>query len=74
MPLRRSLTLREVDGATEALAPVLALPAPQRDHTIVTAVEQVRTALSAVTDPARDVIDLAGAIEAFSAERLALPK
>ncbi len=68
------VTRREVDGATEALAPVLTLPAPQRDHTILTAVERVRTALSAVTDPARDVIDLAGAIEAFTAERLALPK
>ncbi|MGH3930497.1 MAG: hypothetical protein ACRDTF_11035, partial [Pseudonocardiaceae bacterium] len=65
---------REVDGAAEALTPVLALPAPQRDHTIVTAVERVRTALRAVTDPGRAVIDLAGAIEAFTAERLALPK
>ncbi|MGH4019658.1 MAG: hypothetical protein ACRDT0_10580 [Pseudonocardiaceae bacterium] len=67
------VTQREVDGAAEALAPVLALPAPQRDHTIVTAVERVRTALGAISDPGRDVIDLAGAIEAFTAERMALP-
>ncbi len=59
---------RDVDGATEALIPVLALPPAQRDHTIVTAVERVRTTLSAVIDPGRDVIDLAGAIEAFTAE------
>ncbi|MGH3906008.1 MAG: hypothetical protein ACRDTE_17780 [Pseudonocardiaceae bacterium] len=68
------VTRREVDGAVEALSPVLALPAAQRDHTIVTAVERVQTALATVTDPGRDVIDLAGAIEAFTAERLALPK
>jgi hypothetical protein len=64
----------EGDGASEALGPVLALPAAQRDHTIITAVERVRTALSTVTDPGRDVIELAGAIEAFTTERLALPK
>ncbi|MGH4014227.1 MAG: hypothetical protein ACRDSL_09925 [Pseudonocardiaceae bacterium] len=68
------VTRREVDGAAEALAPVLALPSAQRDHTIVTAVERVRTALSAVPDPGRDLIHLAGAIEAFTAERLALPR
>lgn len=63
----------EVDGVADALGPVLALSAVQRDHTIVTAVERVRTALSAVKDPGRDIIDLAGAIEAFTSERLALP-
>jgi hypothetical protein len=62
----------EFSGAAEALAPVLTLPPAQRGHTVVTAVERVRTALSTVTDPTRDVIELAGAIEAFSAERLAL--
>lgn len=68
------VTRREVNGGAEALGPVLALPSAQRDHTIVTAVERVRTALSSVTDPGRDVIDLAGAVEAFTAERLALPR
>jgi len=65
---------REFDGAAEALALVLTLPSAQRDHTVVTAVERVLTALSAVTDAGRDVIDLAGSIEAFTADRLALPK
>jgi len=65
---------RELEGAAEALAPVLALPSAQRDHTIVTAVERVRTALSAVPDPGRDVINLAGSIEAFTAKPLTLPK
>lgn len=64
---------REVEGAADALGQVLALPTAQRDHTIVTAVERVRTALSGITDPGRDVIDLAGAIEAFTTERLVLP-
>ena len=68
------VALREIDGVAEALVPVLELSPAQRDHTIVTAVERVRTALGAITDPGRDVIELAGAIEAFTVERLALPK
>lgn len=68
------VTRREVDGAAEALNPVLALPAAQRDHTIVTAVVRVRSALSNLTDPGRDVVDLTDAIEAFTTERLKLPK
>lgn len=64
----------EVEGAAEALGPVLALPTTQRGHGIVMSVERVRTALSTIPDPAHDIIDLAGAIEAFTAERLALPK
>ncbi|MGH3870168.1 MAG: hypothetical protein ACRDSR_01420 [Pseudonocardiaceae bacterium] len=60
----------EVDGAAEALAPVLELPPAQRTHGIVTAVERVRTALSALQDPGRDAIELAGAIEAFTSQRL----
>ncbi|MGH3722014.1 MAG: hypothetical protein ACRDRI_24850 [Pseudonocardiaceae bacterium] len=64
----------EVEGAVDALGPVLALPAAQRGHTVVTAVERVRTALSTMKDPGRHVIDLASAIEAFTTERLTLPK
>ncbi len=64
----------EVDGAAEALGPVLALPPAQRDHSIVTSVERVRTALSAIEDPGRDAIALAGAIEAFTVERLTQPR
>ncbi|MGH3773966.1 MAG: hypothetical protein ACRDRW_21680 [Pseudonocardiaceae bacterium] len=64
----------EVDGATEALGPVLELPPAQRTHSIVTSVERVRTALQTINDPGRNAIDLAGAIEAFTSERLALPR
>ena len=60
----------EVNGAAEVLVPVLELPPAQRCHGIVTAVERVRTALSALQDPGRDAIELAGAIEAFTAQRL----
>ncbi|MGH3569384.1 MAG: hypothetical protein ACRDRH_25855 [Pseudonocardia sp.] len=63
----------EVDGAAKALGPVLALPTIQRGHGIVMSVERVRTALSTVTDPGRDIVDLVGAIEAFTTERLTLP-
>ncbi len=63
----------QVDGAAEALAPVLDLPPSQRIHQIVTSVERVRSALSAITDPGRDAIDLAGAIEGWTAERLTRP-
>ncbi|MGH3752436.1 MAG: hypothetical protein ACRDRP_07020 [Pseudonocardiaceae bacterium] len=62
---------REIDGAAEALAPVLELPPPKRIHGIVTSVEHVRTALRGVADPGREVADLAGAIEGFTSERLA---
>ncbi|MGH3874488.1 MAG: hypothetical protein ACRDSR_23795 [Pseudonocardiaceae bacterium] len=65
---------REIDGAAEALAPVLELPPPKRIHGIVTSVEQVRTALHAVPDPSREVTELAGALEGFTAERLGLPR
>ncbi len=65
---------REIDGAAEALAPVLELAAPKRIHGIVTSVEHVRSALSAVEDPGRDVAELAGTIEGFTSERLALQR
>ena len=64
--------LGEIDGAAEALTSVLELPPPKRIHGIVTSVEHVRTALRAVPDPGRDAIDLAGAIEGFTSERLTL--
>jgi len=64
----------QVDGAVEALVPVLKLPPTHRGHGIVTSIERVRTALSAIKDPGRDAIVLAGAIEAFTAERLTQPQ
>jgi hypothetical protein len=64
----------EIDGAAEALAPVLDLPSAQRGHGIVISVERVRTALSTINGPGRDAIALAGAIEAFTVERLTQPR
>jgi hypothetical protein len=60
----------EVDGAAEALLPVLELASPLRSDTIATSVERVRTALNALQAPGRDAIELAGAIEGWSAARL----
>ncbi|MGH3930778.1 MAG: hypothetical protein ACRDTF_12455 [Pseudonocardiaceae bacterium] len=53
------------------MAPVLELPPSQRIHTIVTSVEQVRTALHRPQAPSRDATELASAIEAFTSQRLA---
>jgi hypothetical protein len=64
----------EIDGAAEALAPALELPPSKRIHGIVTSVEHVRTALRTVEDPGQDGAELAGAIEGFTAERLALQR
>ncbi|MGH3865305.1 MAG: hypothetical protein ACRDQ4_04040 [Pseudonocardiaceae bacterium] len=61
----------QVDGAAQALTPVLELPPAQRTHGIVTGIERVRTTLSTLHDPGRDTIELAGAIEAFTSQRLA---
>ncbi|MGH3973736.1 MAG: hypothetical protein ACRDS9_10495, partial [Pseudonocardiaceae bacterium] len=63
----------EIDGAAEALAPVLELPVAQRIHGIVTSVEHVRAALRSVENPDREVTELAGVIEGWTAERLTLP-
>ncbi|MGH3914427.1 MAG: hypothetical protein ACRDTC_13640 [Pseudonocardiaceae bacterium] len=68
------VTQGTLDGAVEALSPVLGLPPTQRVHGIVTAVERVRTALSAIKNPGRDAVELAGAIEAFTAEPLTQPR
>lgn len=57
----------------EALVPVFELPPLQRIHGIVISVEQVRSTLNATTDPGRDAIELAGAIEGWTAERLTAP-
>jgi hypothetical protein len=40
----------------------------------VTAMERVRTTLSALQDPGRDAIELAGAIDAFTSQRLTRPR
>ncbi|MGH3772226.1 MAG: hypothetical protein ACRDRW_12650 [Pseudonocardiaceae bacterium] len=66
--------LGEIDGAVEALTPVLELPPPKRIHGIVTSVEHVRSALQTVDSSGRVATELAGAIEGFIAERLALKR
>ncbi len=53
---------------------MLELPPPKRIHGIVTSVEHVRAALRAGEDPGRDAVELAGAIEGFTCERLALQR
>ena len=65
---------QEVEGAREALDPVLALPPRDRIHGIVTSVEHVRTALHGLDRPDRHAADLAGAIEGFVIERAALAR
>jgi hypothetical protein len=62
----------EVEGAVEAVAPVLNLPVDQRIHGIVVSVGNVQTALSAV-EPSREVRELSEKINIFTAERVALP-
>jgi hypothetical protein len=64
----------QIDGAADALGPVLELPVAQRIHGVVTSVEHVRTALRSVENLGREVIELAGAIEGWTAERLTLPQ
>ncbi|WP_084734905.1 hypothetical protein [Actinophytocola xinjiangensis] len=63
-----------VDGAAEALAPVLELKPAQRIHGIVTSVEHVHIALHRTSRPSRTTTDLLEAIQAFTAARLSLPK
>lgn len=64
----------EPEGASEALAPVLALPTAQRIHGIVVSVANVRAALQSIdTSDNRAAKDLCNQIDAFGAERLALP-
>lgn len=63
----------EIEGAADAVAPVLALPPAQRIHGIVTSAEHVQRALLQVESPSPAVADLRGALENFTAARLTLP-
>jgi len=65
---------REIEGAAEAVAPVLELSPAQRIHGVVTSVEHVHRALVDLDSEARAAADLAGALHAFSVERLVLPR
>lgn len=64
----------ELDGATQAVAPVLELPRERRQQGIVRSVERVRTTLAALDSGAREVLQLGDAIDSFLSERLALPQ
>ncbi|MEV6907606.1 hypothetical protein [Amycolatopsis sp. NPDC051071] len=64
----------EFEGASVAMAEVLELPASQRTHGIVTAVEDVQGVLSRVAIEARPISELGDSMRVFSSERLALPK
>jgi hypothetical protein len=64
----------EIDGAADALVPVLGLPPAQRIHGIVTSAEYVQRALLQVETPSPAVTDLRGALEDFTATRLSLPR
>jgi len=65
---------REIEGAAEAVAPVLELPPAQRIHGVVIAVENVHRALVDLGSEARAAADLAGALHSFGAERLVMPR
>lgn len=64
----------ELDGAIDALTPVLALPSAQRQQGIVRSVERVQTALRGLESPAPKAHEMTDAIETFMSERLALPQ
>jgi hypothetical protein len=63
----------EFEGGADALAPVLSLPVSQRIHGIVTSVRHVRRSMPVDAAPGRAALDLLGAIETFTAERLTIP-
>jgi hypothetical protein len=63
---------REIEGAAEALVPVFELPPAKRIHGIVASVEHVRDALHIIKGSGRDADELAGAIEGFTSQHLAL--
>ena len=64
----------ELDGAAEAVAPVLELPTDLRIHGVITSVERVDQALRTLEPSSRGGADLSAKIEGFSTNRLALPR
>lgn len=64
----------EYEGAAEVLTPVFELPAVQRIRGIRTSVDHVRRELVRAAQPSSVSGELLGAIEAFSATRMALPR
>jgi hypothetical protein len=64
----------EIDGAAEALAPVLDLSTDQRIHGIMVSVERVRVALGSIESPNRKALEMHDAVKTFTVDRLALPR
>lgn len=64
----------ELDGAAEALAPVLALPTARRINGIVTSVDYVCQVLARAGRKATVAVELEAALRGFCAERLALSR
>lgn len=64
----------ELDGAAEAMAPVLALPTARRIHGIVTSVDYVLQVLAGAGRKAQVAVELETALQGFCAERLALSR
>lgn len=62
----------EVEGAVDAMTPVLELPPAQRIHGIVVSVERVQRQLASIESGGRRATDLAEATQSFTAQRLAL--
>lgn len=64
----------QVDGAAEAMEPVLALPPDKRINGVIVSVEHVRTALRTLARGDAESTALDASIEGFTAERMALPQ
>ncbi|NIJ14517.1 tetratricopeptide (TPR) repeat protein [Saccharomonospora amisosensis] len=62
----------QLEGAAEAVAPVLELPPAKRIHDVVTSVEQVSRALVGV-EGGRTAAELSEHLHTFTSERIALP-
>jgi hypothetical protein len=63
----------ELDGAAAAMEAVFELPASQRTHGVVSAVENVERHITEITTAPRTMKELADAIHSFGTQRLALP-
>lgn len=68
------IELAEIDGAFEALAPVLQLPPARRIHGIVSSVNFVKQSLGTLDHDTHLVAELSDATQEFGTNRLALPK
>jgi hypothetical protein len=64
----------ELDGAIDAVSPVLAIPTERRQQGIVRSVERVLRTLRGLESSAHEAHELNDAIETFMSERLALPQ